>query len=77
MGIEQVAAQQVIPPVRSEYIDSAGTVLLSTVEARFRRETTHIDSVGGVVRDYSMSGKLRSSLSYELIRKQIYNGILV
>ena len=41
----------------------------------FRRETTHIDSVGGVVRDYSLSGKLRSSLSYEHIHKQIYNGI--
>ena len=41
----------------------------------FRRETTHIDSVGGVVRDYSLSGTLRSSLSYEHIHKQIYNGI--
>ena len=58
LGIEQVATQQVIPPTKTEYIDSAGTVLLSTAEARFRRETTHTDSVGGVVRDYSLSGKL-------------------
>ena len=40
LGIEQVVAQQIIPPVRSEYIDSAGTVLPSAAEARFRREIT-------------------------------------
>ena len=49
LGIEQVAAQQFIPPVRSEYIDSAGTVLSAEAGAFSRRETTFVDSVGGVV----------------------------
>ena len=63
-GVEQAAAQQVIPPIKTEYIDSTGAVLPSEVGASARRETTYADSVGGVVRSYAPNGKLRSSWSY-------------
>ena len=74
LGLGQAAAQQFIPPARSEYIDSAGTVLSAEAGAFSRRETTFVDSVGGVVRNYALSGKLRSSVSYESIRRKILHG---
>ncbi|GAB3308166.1 TonB family protein [Hymenobacter humi] len=74
LGVEPAAAQQVIPPSKTEYIDSTGAVLPSEIGAWSRRETTYTDSVGGVVRSYARSGKLRSSWSYEHIRKQIAHG---
>ncbi|MCC3155544.1 TonB family protein [Hymenobacter sp. BT770] len=75
LGIEQASAQQIVPPTKTEYIDSTGAVLPSEIGAIGRRETTYTDSVGGVVRSYARNGKLRSSSSYEHIRKQFSHGV--
>lgn len=70
----EVAAQQVVPPLKKEFLDSTFTVLPSAAGARYRRETEYTDSTAGEVRDYYLSGQLQSKGTYENIRLDIANG---
>lgn len=67
-------AQQTVPPIKVEYLDSTFAVLPSAQGAFYRRETEYKDSVGGEVRDYFLSGKLQSRCLYEHIRNAIVHG---
>ena len=68
------AAQQAAPPLKTEFLDAALTVLPNSTGAHYRRETTYRDSVSGTVREYWPSGQLRSSIAYEHIQKNIVHG---
>lgn len=59
-SLGEVAAQQVIPPFKQEFIDSTCAVLPSVTGAKYRRETEWRDSTAGEVRDYYLSGALQS-----------------
>lgn len=72
----EAAAQQIIPPLKKEYLDSAWHVLPSAVGARYRREIEWRDSTSGEMRDYYLSGKLQASGFFENIRKEVPHGIL-
>jgi len=52
LGIGEAAAQQIIPPLKKEFLNSAFVVLPSSVGARYRRETERRDSTAGELRDY-------------------------
>lgn len=58
LGVAKVSAQQVIPPLKKEFLDSTWHVLPSAAGARYRRETEWRDSTAGVIRDYYLSGQL-------------------
>ncbi|MEJ7665012.1 MAG: hypothetical protein WKG07_38590 [Hymenobacter sp.] len=47
MAVSEAAAQQVIPPLKKEFLDSAWHVLPSAAGARYRRETKWRDSTAG------------------------------
>ena len=68
------SAQQVIPPLKKEFLDSTFRVLTSEAGARYRRETEYTDSVSGVVRDYFLNGQLQSRSPYENVRKRRLQG---
>ena len=70
------SAQQIIPPLKKEFLDSTFAVLPSEVGARYRRETEHLDSVQSVIRTYGLNGKLLNTGEYELRRNKdnISNG---
>jgi len=70
----QAAAQQVIPPLKREFLDSTFVVLPSATGARYRRETEWRDSTAGEVRDYYLSGQLQSRGAYENIRRETIHG---
>lgn len=74
MTLWDASAQQVIPPLKKEFLDSTLAVLPSATNARYRRETEYVDSVGGVMRDYYLSGNLQSVGTFDHFRKKIYNG---
>jgi len=75
-GLPDAAAQQVIPSLKKEFLDSTWHVLASAAGARYRRETEYTDSTAGVVRDYFLSnGQLQSRGTYENIRKKVAHGI--
>lgn len=71
----EAAAQQIIPPLKKEFLDSAWHVLPSAAGARYRRETEYRDSTAGVVRDYYLSGQLQSREEFEHVRKRRYDGV--
>jgi protein TonB len=75
VAASEAAAQQVIPPLKKEFLDSAWHVLPSAAGARYRRETEYRDSTAGVVRDYYLSGQLQSSEEFDNIRKRSYHGV--
>ncbi|WBA43150.1 hypothetical protein [Hymenobacter canadensis] len=64
-----ISAQQVVPPLKREFLDSNFVAVASVADARYRRETEYKDSVGGELRDYFLSGRLQSSLTYEHFKK--------
>jgi protein TonB len=63
------SAQQAIPPLQKEFLDSAFAVLPSEVGARYRRETQYTDSVAGTVKTYFLTGQIRNIQSFDNIRK--------
>jgi protein TonB len=69
-------AQQTIPPPKKEFLDSTFAVLSSELGARYYRETVYMDSIGGAVKQYYLSGKLQSSGTFDHIRKTIAHGTL-
>ena len=68
------AAQQAVPPLKTEFLDAALAVLPNATDAQYRRETAFRDSVSGTVREYWPGGQLRSSTAYEHIQKNIMHG---
>lgn len=74
LDFSEAAAQQVVPPLKKEFLDSAFAVLPSAAGARYRRETEWRDSTAGVVRDYFLSGQLQSREEFESIRRHRYHG---
>ena len=71
----EAAAQQVIPPLKKQFLDSAWHVLPSAAGAHYRRETVWRDSTAGVVRDYFLSGQLQSQEEFDNIRTRRYDGV--
>ena len=67
-------AQQLIPPPKTEFLDSNYRVLTSSTGACYRRETAFADSVGGTVRNYYISGQLESVATYDNIREKVLQG---
>jgi hypothetical protein len=66
------AAQQAPLPTKAEFQDAALAVL--PTGAPYRRTTEYRDSVGGTVREYWPSGRLRSATAYAHIQKNIVHG---
>jgi protein TonB len=75
MAAGEAVAQQVIPPLKKEFLDSTWHVLPSAAGARYRRETEYRDSTAGTIRDYYLSGQLQSREEFEHIRKRSYDGL--
>lgn len=76
LGVGEAAAQQVIPPLKKEFLDSTWHVLPSATGAMYRRETEWRDSTAGVVRDYFFSNdQLQSREEFDNIRKRSYHGV--
>ncbi|WP_223652021.1 toxin-antitoxin system YwqK family antitoxin [Hymenobacter psoromatis] len=73
--VSEAAAQQVIPPLKKDFLDSAWHVLPSAVGAHYRRETEWRDSTAGEVRDYFLSGQLQSREEFDNIRIRRYDGV--
>jgi protein TonB len=64
----------VVPPLKKEFLDSTFQVIPTAAGAYYRRETEYTDSVGGVMRDYFLNGKLQSIGTFDHIRKNIAHG---
>ena len=75
LGLSEAAAQQVIPPLKKQFLDSTWHALPSAAGARYRRETEWRDSTAGVVRDYFLSGQLQSREEFENISAHRQNGV--
>lgn len=75
LSLGEASAQQVIPPLKKEFLDSTFAVLPSAARARYRRETEWRDSTAGEVRDYFLSGQLQSSEQFEHIAQRRYHGV--
>jgi len=74
-GLSVAAAQQLGPPLKKEFLDSAFAVLPSAAGAQYRRETEWRDSTAGEVRDYFLgTGQLQSRGTYERIDREIIHG---
>lgn len=69
-GTARLAAQPASPRLKTEYLDSARTVLPSAHGAVYRRETEQQDSVRGIVRDFYLDGR-RESVSEVEFRKGV------
>jgi protein TonB len=74
-GLGTAAAQQVVPPLKKEFLDSAFAALPSAVGAHYRRELEWRDSTAGEVRVYYLNGQLARREALEHIAKQIPNGV--
>jgi protein TonB len=75
-GLREAAAQQVVPPLKQEFLDSTWHVLPSAAGARYRRETEWRDSTAGEVRNYYLStGQLEGRMKYEHVAQPIPNGV--
>lgn len=74
--ISTASAQQTIPPLKKEFLDSTFTVLPSEVGARYYRETVYTDSIAGTVKDFYLSGKLQSNGTFDHVRKLEPHGTL-
>jgi TonB family protein len=73
--MSEAIAQQAVPPLKKEFLDSTWHVLPSAAGAKYRRETEWRDSDGGEVRDYFLSnGQLQSRAQYEDIRRETIHG---
>lgn len=71
-----VAAQQIIPPSRHEYLDSTRHVLPGELNARYRRDTEYVDSVGGSEKSYYLpTGRLASQQAFDNLRKRVPHGV--
>lgn len=75
LGLGEAAAQQVVPPLKQEFLDSTFVVLPSVAGAHYRRETEWRDSTAGEVRVYYLNGQLQRREQLEHIAKQIPNGV--
>ncbi|MDO7884522.1 energy transducer TonB [Hymenobacter cheonanensis] len=76
LPLGQAAAQQVIPPLKQEFLDSTWHVLPSAAGAYYRRETEYTDSTAGVVRDYFLSnGQLQSREELDNVRRHRPHGV--
>jgi protein TonB len=76
LPLSPAAAQQVISPLKQEFLDSTRHVLPSAAGAYYRRETEYTDSTAGVLRNYFASnGQLQSRGTYENIRLEVANGV--
>jgi protein TonB len=75
LSLSEVAAQQTVPPLKQEFLDSTCTVLPSAAGAKYRRETEWRDSTAGEIRMYYLNGQLQRRQQLEHITKQIPNGI--
>jgi protein TonB len=74
-GLGEAAAQQTVPPLKKEFLDSAWHVLPLAAGAKYRRETEWRDSTAGEVRDYYLSnGRLQSRGYFDDIRREIIHG---
>ena len=74
--LSKADAQQIIPPLKKEFLDSTWRVLPSVAGAKYRRETEWHDSTAGVIRDYYLSnGQLQSREEFTNIRKRSYHGV--
>lgn len=69
------AAQQPQLARKSEFLDSAYHVLPGEAGARYRRETEYTDSVGAVVKTFSLAGRRVSQQSFSNVRKGVPNGV--
>lgn len=74
LGLGEAAAQQIIPPLKKEFLDSTWHVLPSAAGAHYRRETEWRDSTAGEVRDYYLTGQLQSREEFDNIRTRSYHG---
>ena len=74
-SLGEAAAQQVIPPLKKEFLDSTFAVLPSATGARYRRETEWRDSTAGEVRDYYLSGQIQSREEFANVRTRDYHGV--
>jgi protein TonB len=75
LSLNKVAAQQVVPPLKREFLDSACAVLPSAEGAKYRRETEWSDSTAGEIRMYYLNGQLQRRQQLEHVTKQIPNGV--
>lgn len=75
-GLGEAAAQQTVPPLKKEFLDSTFAVLPSETGAMYRRETEWRDSTAGEVRDYYLSNnQLQSREEFEHVRQRRYHGV--
>lgn len=74
-SLGEAAAQQVVPPLKEEFLDSTFAVLSSAVGARYRRETEWRDSTAGEIRMYYLNGQLQRRQQLEHLAKQIPSGV--
>lgn len=75
-NLSEAAAQQTVPPLKKEFLDSTFAVLPSATGAKYRRETEWRDNTAGEVREYYLSnGQLRSRQQYENIRLGMGHGV--
>ena len=70
-----VAAQQAVPPIRHELLDSTCAVIATATGARYRRDTEYADSIHGVVREFTLVGQLVHQSHYENLRTRVLDGI--
>jgi len=76
LSLSEAAAQQTVPPLKQEFLDSTFTVLPTAGGAKYRRETEWRDSTAGEVRDYYLSnGQLQSREEFDHVRKRSYHGV--
>jgi protein TonB len=68
-------AQQVVPPLKKEFLDSTFAALPSAAGAKYRRETEWRDSTAGEIRVYYLSGQLQRRQALAHIAKQIPDGL--
>ncbi len=69
------AAQQAVPPTRHELLDSTHTVINTATGARYRRDTEYVDSVRGVLREFTLAGQLVHLSHYENLRTRLLDGM--
>jgi protein TonB len=75
-SLGEAAAQQTVPPLKKEFLDSTFAVLPSATGAMYRRETEWRDSTAGEIRDYYLSnGQLQSREELEHVRQRRYHGV--
>jgi protein TonB len=74
-SLSEAAAQQTVPPLKREFLDSAWHVLPSAAGARYRRETAYTNELRAEVRDYYLSGQLQSREQFENVQQRVFDGV--